>query len=88
MYDVLSAEFTIQEVYSQYDGRKVQVPTKSKAREGVGCSLHYEMFPREEIHVKVLNSCSACIIMNHISTFADFTQASLGNTGAACNFSL
>ena len=52
-------------MYSQYDGRKVQVPIKSKANEGVGYLLHYEMFPREEIHVKVANVST--VITCHMS---------------------
>lgn len=53
LYDILSGEFTISEVYSQYDGNKKSVQVKRKAKEGVGCLLQYELFPREEICVKV-----------------------------------
>lgn len=60
--DVLSAEFTVQEVYSLYDGRKVPVSIKSKANEGVGCSLHHEIFPKEEIHVKVMCLWSSLMV--------------------------
>ena len=55
LFDILSNEFTIQDVYAVYDGHKTQIKIVSEALKGVGCQYDYEMFPNEEIHVKVKN---------------------------------